>query len=262
MDFVSQLIAQLGITVVGGILLGWTVTKFLGKSWVEHQFKRWEEEHSQGLQHEYKQKQEAFRQALDHEYKEKQESFKQALASEYNQKLEAYKAQEQRQIEIGKGLVAERLEGTKAGHQQNLEKTKSELEENKQMVGAALAVSMEHFKAGLDFKSKTRLSNSERRLESYRSLWSLMAPLSPQTVTTLDRANLDAALRKWYYDAGNGIFLTWGAQHTYLLATKLLNEKVDAVTDAEVRDAFSLLRTQMKLDVAIYSDEESEAQAG
>lgn len=89
-----------------------------------------------------------------------------------------------------------------------------------------------------------------------------MEPLSPHSSTSLDRPALETALRKWYYAFGNGLLLTWEAEDAYLFATGLLGQKVADVPDATVRDAFSVLRTQMKVDIAVYTSEESDAQVG
>jgi hypothetical protein len=255
-------VTQLGITFVAIAGVAWAVVKFGGKKWVDLYFDKWREEHKQELADVYNEKQESFKQSLQNYYNEKQESFKQALSSSYNKEIETHKAENQQQVERVKGIISEGLEGTKAGHQLDLEKTKLELDKRRQFLAAEVGSRMEALKVGLDLNSKTRLSISERRLDPYRSLWSLTEPLSPQSSTSLDRPALETAFRKWYYAFGNGLFLTWEAQDAYLLATGLLGQKVADVPDATIRDAFSVLRTQMKVDIAVYTSQESDAQVG
>ena len=190
------------------------------------------------------------------------ESFKQALTGAYAKELETYKAGHQEQVERVKGIIAERLEGTKAGHTLSLEETKVELDRRRQLLAAEVTSTMETLKAGLDLNSKTRLANAERRLDAYRLLWGHMEPLSPQSGAPLNRTALEAEFRNWYYRAGSGLLLSWEAADAYHLATTLLREKVADVPDATVRDAFSLLRTQMKVDIAVYTREEGAAQVG
>ena len=161
-----------------------------------------------------------------------------------------------------KGIIAEGLEGTKASYVLDLEKTKLELDKRRQLQAAEVASTTETLKAGLDLNNKTRLANAEKRLDAYRLLWGLMEPLSPQSDAALNRTALETEFRTWYYRAGNGLLLSWEAQDTYLLATGLLRRKVDDVPDATVRDAFSVLRTQMKIDIAVYTSEEGAAQVG
>jgi len=261
-EFIMQLLGQLGITLVGILAGVWAAVTLVSKQWLELEFGRRKEEHKQEIENYYRQHQESFRQELDNYYKMKQEAFRQALVTDYSKELETHKAERQQQIERMKGNIAEELEGTKAGHQLNLEKTKLDLDARKQLLAAEVTSQVETLKSGLDLSSKTRLSNAEKRVDAYRTLWGHMAPLSPLSDAPLDRTALETTLRKWYYDYGSGLFLTWEAQDAYVLATGLLRQKVAEVPDATVRDAFSLLRTQMKIDIAVYTTEEAAAPVG
>jgi hypothetical protein len=264
MDFVAQLAAQFGIVSGGAVLVAWVTLKFLGKRSLDHQFKKWEEEHSQELQHQYKQEQEsfkqwlesqfkekheAFKQALENDYKEKHESFRQALANVYNKELEELKARRAKENTLLGGLIM-----------LDLEQIRILAKQQEQAANAEAALMADQFRLGQDFHSKKQLANSEKRLDAYRSLWSLMAPLSPQVGANLDRKVLVEAFRKWYYEFGNGLLLTWRAQNAYLVANELLSK--EEATEVEVRKAFSTLRTQMKVDIDVYTDEESKKRAG
>jgi len=259
-EFVAQLIGQLGITLFGILVGVWTAVKLVGNQWLELEFGKRKEEHRQELESYYRVHHERIKQELDDYYKERQEQFKQALASGYGKELETHKAEHQHQIERVKGIIAEGLEGTKAGHQLELEKTKVDLDQRRQLLASEVSSQLEMLKSGLDLSSKTRLSNADKRVEAYRSLWSEMASLSPQSDTPLNRTALATSFRDWYYRFGNGLFLTWEAQDAYVLATQLLSQ--NDVPDATVRDAFSVLRTRMKIDITVYTTDEGAAQAG
>jgi hypothetical protein len=96
------------------------------------------------------------------------------------------------------------------------------------------------------------------RLDALRKLWSHMEILSPTSSTPLSheiRGEIDAQLRTWYYDNGGGVFLGLEAARGFLDARAALMEA--GKSDQEIRDAFSLLRAQIKVDVGVYSPEES-----
>jgi hypothetical protein len=246
MDWLSGILefaVKLGITSAAIAAALWALVRFAGQKWIGLYFDK------------------------------QQESFKQALSSHYNTQLETHKAEQQKSVEDQKGYVQQRveitksmlaagLEDTKAKQQMNLEQTKADLDQRKQLMQAQITSQMEALKAGLDLDSKSRLAVSERRLGPYKELWSLMEPLSPGSDKALDRSALEAAFRKWFYAFGNGLFLSWEALDAYLLATNLLKRNPTEVPDDTVRAAFSGLRTQMKIDIAVYTTDEGAARVG
>jgi hypothetical protein len=198
------------------------------------------------------------------------ESFKQALTSAYNTALETHKfsllseledqkARRQMELKTHEFTLWDELESTKADHGFNLKKFEDELAKAKEVREEQRQFQAALFSAGLDLDSKTRISISERRLEPYKALWGIMADLSPQSTEELQCAQLKEKFRNWYYEGGNGLFLTWQAANAYLLATTALNQ---AVPDHLVRKAFSDLRTQMKVDMAVYTSDEAISQVG
>ena|SRR5262249_35186118 len=90
----------------------------------------------------------------------------------------------------------------------------------------------------------------------------MMAPLSPRSASELKRSDLKAEFAKWYYADGNALFLGFGTQDAYLRATELLEADSKNVPDALVRKAFSNLRTQMKIDLGVYTTAESSLVVG
>jgi len=125
-----------------------------------------------------------------------------------------------------------------------------------------LGEEIEGLKARLDKDSKTWLAIWERRLDPYKGLWTLMENLSPRENDPLDRRALATEFRKWYYTSGNALFLSWKAMDYYIIATNLLSRDASDIPDDVIRKAFSLLRTQMKIDMAVYTMSEGLAQVG
>lgn len=222
-SYVLVLLSQVGITATAAAGVAWAIVTFVSKK------------------------------SLDHYFNDKLERLKQELIGQNNIRLETHRAEQQRKLEMIRGDLAAALEDRKAGHQANLKK-------QEQFLNAEIALSTEAWKADLDLDSKTRLAISEKRSGPYGGLWSLMEPLSPRLRdNALDRAALEKAFREWYYASGNGLFLSWRAMKFYMQATDLLRGTVADVPDDAVRKAFSLLRTQMKLDIAVYTSDEAAA---
>lgn len=130
-------------------------------------------------------------------------------------------------------------------------------------IGLAYGKELEHYKWEKQIDLEFKKSVMPVRLEALKKLWLSMEPLSLTASTPLsreDRKRLDSELRQWYYDNGNGIFLGIDAAEAYLDATgTLLDEQV---SDKEVRTAFSRLRTQIKIEVGVYSPEAAKRQIG
>jgi hypothetical protein len=90
-----------------------------------------------------------------------------------------------------------------------------------------------------------------------------MKPLSPRSKEPLDqetRTQLSNDFRNWFFDEGDGLLLTWKALDEYIFATDLLLNP--NASDDQVRSAFSGLRTQMKIDLSVYTQDEAEGQIG
>jgi hypothetical protein len=153
---------------------------------------------------------------------------------------------------------------------ENFEIALTQLKENTRAVkeiegqiALAYGKELEHYKWEKQVDIEFKKSVMPPRLEALKRLWSSMEPLSPTATAALswaERGKLDADLRQWYYANGNGIFLSIEAAAACFDArATLLNEKV---SDREVQEAFSLLRTQIKIDVGVYSPEEAKRQIG
>ena len=199
------------------------------------------------------------------------EAHKEALKSIYGRDLETHKAAQQKlveeekgriqqKVELTKGFIQRGLDGARTDDQVRIEEIKTELDKRKKIMDSEILLQIESSKIHLDLGSKTSLALSERRLQPYRELWQLSEPLSPDATKAIDRAALRTAFRNWYYTNGNGLFLSWDAMDAYLRAIRLLRKADSEVPDDLVRDAFSALRTQMKLDLSVYSSATAMAQ--
>ena len=153
---------------------------------------------------------------------------------------------------------------------ENFETALAQLKENTKAVkeieaqiALAYGKELEHYKWEKQVDLEFKRSVMPERLEALKRLWSCMEPLSPTAAMPLSRAErekLDAQLRQWYYANGGGIFLSiQAAADCFDARATLLNGQI---SDKSVREAFSRLRTQMKIDVGVYSPEEAKRQIG
>jgi hypothetical protein len=97
----------------------------------------------------------------------------------------------------------------------------------------------------------------EPQLEAYRQLWSLMDVASPsldKEFTPDERKSLEGKLRAWYYEGGNGIFLSLESRGLLVQAKEYLLNSEKA--SSEIRKKLSELRSQMKNDIGVYGTED------
>jgi len=136
---------------------------------------------------------------------------------------------------------------------------------DKLLIGALLVVFGYWVKRRLERVKRDeqfRLQVALERMSAYRTLWSLTEPLSPAVQLDLspdDRALHLAALRSWYHQAGNGMFGSWDASSRFVQVTHLLES---GAPTPEVRKAVSALRTQLKVDMGVYDEEQAAKQLG
>lgn len=120
-----------------------------------------------------------------------------------------------------------------------------------------------------NLRRQQRLRIADQRLASYRQLWQQLLVARPSRLDPYDGAGpltsteiqaLYAGMTEWYFDDGNGMMLTEPTLRMYLEAKRRLAKSAVAAEaadpdrdDSERRiQELSLLRTQMKFDVAIY----------
>ena len=99
---------------------------------------------------------------------------------------------------------------------------------------------------------------AEKRADAYATLWKKTEDLRSTDPPPLDahkRDELMGELTKLYFKDGGAMYLSHPAASCFLAAKKLLNDS--EASDKQIRKAFSALRTQMKVDLLIYSKAEA-----
>ena len=119
---------------------------------------------------------------------------------------------------------------------------------------------LERFRKDQEFRLQTAAS----RLNAYLKLWSLTEILSPSTdevITKEDKEELFNRLRSWYYEDGNGVYLPLETADLFLKAKQTLNPK-EGSAEIKIKNAFSELRTQLKVDIGTYDTKQAGTQIG
>jgi hypothetical protein len=125
------------------------------------------------------------------------------------------------------------------------------------VVGWWLNLQLEKFRSQQEWERQQQT----RRVNSYQNLWSLTEAVSPsvkRNYTEAEKDILSQRLRAWYYAEG-GIYLPQKTADLYL---KAKNSLEGGSTPDEIRDAFSSLRTQIKVDVGTIDEEQATVQIG
>ncbi|MEJ2395451.1 MAG: hypothetical protein P8045_08325 [Candidatus Thiodiazotropha sp.] len=121
------------------------------------------------------------------------------------------------------------------------------------IVGFWINRKLHEYKIGLEENVGTRVRIAERRLPSYRKLWELTSPTTharTKELSDIEKKELYDQLCKWYYETGNGIFLSNETRKLYLDSREsLLDENV---SDEDITRIFSRLRTEIKNEIGIY----------
>ena len=99
------------------------------------------------------------------------------------------------------------------------------------------------------------------KLEAYRALWHLMRRASPSDrvpLTVEECKELDTRLTDWYYEKGNGIFLSVSARDLLLEAKQVLSQfdGSSEKTLADIKAKLSKLRQVLKNDLGVYGKED------
>jgi hypothetical protein len=103
-------------------------------------------------------------------------------------------------------------------------------------------------------RDDTLRSLASRRAESLSSLWSLTTSFaigSTDASNKEKRLAADKSFRKWYYEDGGALLLSWNGTKRYFLALDVLRD--ESSHSEALQEAFSRLRTQLKRDCGIYS---------
>lgn len=126
------------------------------------------------------------------------------------------------------------------------------------IVGFWLNHRLEKLKGQLAFQSAL----APQRTASYAALWEKAEALSPRDAASLDAKKTEdllKQLREWYYEKGGAMYLSLDTADLFLKGLKML-ERPEDLRPKEITDSFSALRTQMKVDLGIYSTADAKVQ--
>jgi hypothetical protein len=141
-------------------------------------------------------------------------------------------------------------------------------------VAVTLLLGVVGFGLARNINRDVKLRLAERRLAAYERLWALMRQLSPysEPLDEAGRKQLHSEITDWYYAHGDGMLLQNVSRTVYLRAKDNLTGPVENLVPQESRlrlerlsgldqerergrltqRQFSLLRTQLKTDLAIF----------
>lgn len=94
------------------------------------------------------------------------------------------------------------------------------------------------------------------RVEAYKRLWELSESVIniENQFDTADKETIINELKSWYFEEGNGIFLSTEASESFRKAVRALKKS----NMNDITSRFSDLRIQLKNDVGVYDELESE----
>ena len=94
------------------------------------------------------------------------------------------------------------------------------------------------------------------RVEAYKSLWEISENVVnfENQFDTADKETIISELKSWYFEDGNGIFLSTEANESFRKAVRALQK----ANMNDIQSRFSDLRIQLKNDSAVYDEIESE----
>lgn len=121
------------------------------------------------------------------------------------------------------------------------------------IVGLWINRKLQEYKIGLEEGVSTRVRIAEKRLPSYRKLWEITQSTTKARDSDLsmeERKELYDKLCRWYYETGNGIFLSNKTRDLYLSAREDLIR--NTITNDDITKTFSKLRSEIKSEIGIY----------
>ena len=124
------------------------------------------------------------------------------------------------------------------------------------IIGLWINRKLSEYKSDLEHNIQTKILIAESRLPAFTSLWDKTAATSPtreKSLGDVERKQLNSSLREWYYENGNGLFLTGELRDLYLNARKSLEKSSsEPESEKEITDLFTKLRTELKNEIGIY----------
>lgn len=189
------------------------------------------------------------------------ESFREMIETEIG-KSEATKKIEtlySERIEFNK--TKGQLEALEQQFTATLEQQRALTEQNtriQQEIQGAFTEAIEKYKWTLQVDLEFKRSVMAPRLNAYCELWKRLEPLAASRdgdLASEKRDELRAELRSWYHVQAGGLMLSPKAFDAYIQAVRFLAR--DPYLPEMTRKSVSLLRTQMKEDLGVYTPEEA-----
>jgi hypothetical protein len=116
---------------------------------------------------------------------------------------------------------------------------------------------LERYKSDLDWRKTLALA----RTEAYCQLWALTKSIGGTGKRTelnpAERRTASSVFSEWYWDKGNGLLISHETASALMDGWRLLDEP--SVSDKEIRDHYSALRTRLKEETRVYTSSEAKA---
>jgi hypothetical protein len=96
------------------------------------------------------------------------------------------------------------------------------------------------------------------RAATYLSLWQLTAEIDAVNNSLMTPEAIEKLLNKvtsWYYQEGNGLYLSHEATSLFLECRGML--KGTSLDVPQIKSGFSRLRTQLKQDIGVYDEQQA-----
>lgn len=96
------------------------------------------------------------------------------------------------------------------------------------------------------------------RAATYLRLWQLTAEIDAVNSSLMTPEAIEKLLNKvtsWYYQEGNGLYLSHEATSLFLECRGML--KGTSLDVPQIKSGFSRLRTQLKLDIGVYDEQQA-----
>lgn len=122
------------------------------------------------------------------------------------------------------------------------------------LIGYWLNRRLEHDKSDESIRQQI----AESRAATYLSLWQLTAEIDAVDGKSMTPEAIEKLLDKvttWYYQKGNGLYLSHQATTLFLECRGML--KKASLDVAQIKSGFSRLRTQLKQDIGVYDDQQA-----
>jgi len=108
-------------------------------------------------------------------------------------------------------------------------------------------------------------SMAENRAKAYQDLWKMTEPFayskSESEFPKLEEQKvIEGKLVLWYYNEGNAMYLSLKATDLFLKCMKQLSG--DEIKQADIKNTFSELRTQLKVDTGTYTQKDAQVKVG